>query len=486
MLQKIPIPSHEFKKVLDVNKKVLFSGIFGSGKTTFLNDFFINDEKYESLHLYPVNYSIASNEDIFELIKYDILFQLISKVPKDEFLKLDIPYELTLYTYLTSTLDLQPKLDFLVSFLNFAGKYGTSSLKVYEQLKKLKDKFLEFHAKFQEDDFSKVKNYLNEAEKKKGHIYEEDFFTELIRILVARIKQQNGKEFVLVIDDLDRLDPEHIFRILNIFSAHIDFLGVKNQNKFDFDRIVLVCDYGNLKSIFKHKYGANTDFKGYINKFFDSPYWYDSSSLIREIIGTYISQIKCDLSYNIFNENKNLYNSLKTILSIFLDFGIISFRDLMSFQGKFELSNFNKLKQRNLSSNSILKRYNLDSEFLIYFLIIFFNNDTELTGAFERIKDRNVNFSERFIEGYYLENIAELVLLMNHLNISSNMLDDNLTLSYKEYSFEITVDRHSLNYHLSINNSKVMKNRLEVNHEKLDYFEFIEDAIKVYRKIGAR
>lgn len=45
----------------------------------------------------------------------------------------------------------------------------------------------------------------------------------LIIGLVNSVKRLNGnKVLVLVIDDLDRIDPEPIFRIVNVFFAHLD------------------------------------------------------------------------------------------------------------------------------------------------------------------------------------------------------------------------------------------------------------------------
>ncbi len=92
MLDKIPIPFEDFKEKLDTNSKLLFSGVYGSGKTTFINDFFTDNEGYESIPIYPVNYSVASNKDIFELIKYDVLFQLIGKIPKENSLSINSLY----------------------------------------------------------------------------------------------------------------------------------------------------------------------------------------------------------------------------------------------------------------------------------------------------------------------------------------------------------------------------------------------------------
>lgn len=62
------------------NERIIFSGRYGSGKTTFLSDYFNQidaKEEYDVYKLYPVNYSIASNEDIFSYIKYDLIFELL-------------------------------------------------------------------------------------------------------------------------------------------------------------------------------------------------------------------------------------------------------------------------------------------------------------------------------------------------------------------------------------------------------------------------
>src|SRR5690606_38851151 len=67
---------------LENNQRILFSGIFGLGKTYFIEKFFReHEESYILIKLNPVNYSVSNNEDIFELIKFDIGFQLLSKNP---------------------------------------------------------------------------------------------------------------------------------------------------------------------------------------------------------------------------------------------------------------------------------------------------------------------------------------------------------------------------------------------------------------------
>ena len=55
-------PNAEFSKHISdpQNIRILFSGKFGVGKTTFINQYFADKEdKYIKIHLYPVNYSIA-------------------------------------------------------------------------------------------------------------------------------------------------------------------------------------------------------------------------------------------------------------------------------------------------------------------------------------------------------------------------------------------------------------------------------------------
>ncbi len=55
--------------------------------------------------------------------------------------------------------------------------------------------------------------------------------------------KSNGKEVVRILDDLDRIDTEHIFRLLNVFVAQVDVVGKgENDNKFGFDKVIFVCD----------------------------------------------------------------------------------------------------------------------------------------------------------------------------------------------------------------------------------------------------
>lgn len=65
---------------LRANARTILSSRFGDGKSYFLNTI-RNDQvlanEFEFLTLYPVNYQVADNKDIFDMIKRDILFQLM-------------------------------------------------------------------------------------------------------------------------------------------------------------------------------------------------------------------------------------------------------------------------------------------------------------------------------------------------------------------------------------------------------------------------
>ena len=67
-----------------------------------------------------------------------------------------------------------------------------------------------------------------------SNIFEYNFITQLINTTLEnhkKVKESKDDKYenVLIIDDLDRIDPEHIFRILNILSVHNNYWGAKKQ-----------------------------------------------------------------------------------------------------------------------------------------------------------------------------------------------------------------------------------------------------------------
>jgi hypothetical protein len=295
----IDVAISAFKNHLLSHSRTILSAKYGDGKTYFLSQF-VNDatvkENFDFLTIYPVNYQVLENKDIFDLIKRDLLLQMISKGMMETY---EIPDNVALAFYLqnkcgTVAEAFLPFLQALDSTQPVAKALiaGLAGLKMF---RKLRENYKKWKNQFKTDD--QIETYLIEND---GIIYENDAITEIIRSAIANYKSDHPqKRVVLIIEDLDRIDPAHLFRILNVFSAHMDYgyrLGkpIDNKflvgNKFDLDNVVMVMDYQNTCNIFHHFYGESTNFKGYIDKFCSNNYF--RYSLAEQKYKYFISNIK--------------------------------------------------------------------------------------------------------------------------------------------------------------------------------------------------
>jgi len=413
---------------------------------------------------------------------------LIGKIPEGEFEKIEIPYHLTLWTYLVGANDLEKKVDFFTSFLAFAGKYGNGLLKIYEQLKKLKNGFDEFHSQFQKDDFKSVVSYLKSKTNDKGHIYEEDFFTELIRLLLDKLKESDKEEkkTVLIIDDLDRLDPDHIFRLLNIFSAHIDFAGVDNNNKFDFDKVLLVCDYSNIKNVFVHRYGPSAEFNGYIDKFYSSVYWFDSSSHINKIIGKYLNEIDVGVGYDFFTQDHCIGGHIRYIIHSLIKFNLLNFREILGYDKAYNLkSGRDLIIEKSSLDSSLLQRFDFNSIPIIHFLLDFFNNDSSLLDKVDRAGEREIKKEYERHDEDARQKISELLLLINHSKFTHedfNRAEDKIIhIPYLDYIFRCRVNEK--NGQIVLDCTSITQGESEVTTEHINYFVILGKAIRVFKDL---
>ena len=280
----IPVDSaiQDFREHLKCHPRTILSARYGDGKSYFI-DAFSKDSavkrEFQILKIYPVNYQVLDNRDIFDIIKYDLLLQMGLNDMLDP--SQDISSSDAFLFCLKSN-----GLDLIESLFSFAGSFeGVSLLKAIEKvgkgavavIKSIQEAAKEYK-KYKEGDIGVIDEFISKV----GNIsiYEEDTITKIIRnnINAWHKKRGNkGKRIVLMLEDMDRIDPAHLFRILNVFSAHMD-LSYKLAtppndlligNKFGVDNIVMVIHYENLKSIFHHFYGENTCFEGYIHKFAD-------------------------------------------------------------------------------------------------------------------------------------------------------------------------------------------------------------------------
>lgn len=288
-----------FHHHLDAHDRTILSARFGDGKSFFLSHF-MEDEKvaenYTFLTIFPVNYQVTENRDIFDLIKRDILLQMLLKGVIETEVKITNEVALVLY------LQCQP-LSFTESFLPLlsglalnedaarAAAIAMTGKKFFKSIKQKLDKIKE-----QSRD-SQLEAFLNAVEK--NPVVGQDAISSIIHQCLQQYKDKHpNKRVVLVIEDLDRIDPAHLFRILNIFSAHIDFcyrLGCQPDealvgNKFGLDKVIFVMDYRNVHHIYNHFYGEGANFEGYIEKFCSSNHF--AYSLEEQRDKYYLQQIE--------------------------------------------------------------------------------------------------------------------------------------------------------------------------------------------------
>jgi len=299
-------PKFESHLKIKNNTRILFSGKFGIGKSYFLNEFFENKkEDYEAFHLFPVNYQITSNENIIEFLKYDILVELLKK-NKNIIQKNDYG-NLTDFQRLFHLWGSDNFVEIFKTGVSLIPKLGRPIKDVIE----LTESFWNFKKEMEAGEQVLVDNFLKEIKKK--NISETDPISELLKQKIG--EQKNKKQSVLILDDLERIDPEHIFRIINIFLAHFDSHNKELSNKFNFDKVILVADVQNLKSIFHYKYGKQTDFNGYFDKFFSvEVFQFKNEEIITKIIDQIILKFQIE-------DTENLNEALEPdgFLRIFLE-----------------------------------------------------------------------------------------------------------------------------------------------------------------------
>ena len=341
--------------------RIFFSGKYGVGKTKFLERFFEEKKgEYLTVHLYPVNYQISTNENIINLIKYDILVELFEKY--ENFFKIsDIKSIqdniLLFYVWIkhfispkNSNLILTTPLDILETIPEI-GKLG----RPLKSLLDINQGFQEFKSIYEKGEKGLAETYLSKI--KSDDIKETDIISQLIKNKIKEIK--DDKKSVLIIDDLDRLDPEHIFRILNILSAHFD---QEDNNKFGFDYIIIVGDHNNIKSIFHHKYGKDADFDGYIDKFYTATLFeFDNKKVLlanlTRLLGEYQREDYKD------NPNKWTFGIIDDILRKSIDSDNLNLRALLKNQ-KYKLLSLHQ-KRSHISIDGVRVRIDRAIDILI-------------------------------------------------------------------------------------------------------------------------
>lgn len=427
---EIPLdkPWKEFKEHFEEanNAKILFSAPFGQGKTTFLKEFFRqeNEKKNncEVFHLFPVNYVVANNEDIFRLIKTEILVKLL-KNEFVEFQKENFSYLQTLPHFALKNVH-----KILAPFLKAIPAVGESAFGIYEKLEELVQKYFSEHDELQTDDRKTAEQYIQAAYEDEGSIFEDNFYSQLIRQLIQQLKDQ-GKKTVLIIDDTDRMDPEHIFRILNVFAAHFDAPEYHegDSNKFGFDKIIIVCDYDNLHKIFCHKYGSTTDFAGYIDKFFSKKiFLFDNTNAIKDYIKTVLP-----------DERLQYKHSFDFLINDMVKTNSVSLREILK---KKKINNRHFMPILTQISETINNTY-LNGFFPVIDILLHFYNTKVLIERLKQTQERIASFDQRREEEYNSKAkflISEIVLSNNFAN--EYIQKETFILELNELKYQIKLE----------------------------------------------
>lgn len=295
------------------------------------------------VHLFPIHYSVSSNKDVFELIKVDIIRELFAKNV------LVIKPPVRDKNTSSAVIDFAKKHPLRLSSLilkvashlhPYGGVISGITDSVYELIKAVG----EYEAQYNEElmtNEEKLDEYSIDFFNRPGTYLEFDH----ISYLISSSLKQDKRQKVLIIDDLDRLDPEHIFRIMNVFAAHSNMDG--GLSKFGFDKVVFVAHYQNLQSIFKHRYGAETDFKGYMSKFFSANIFeFDFNRVFVSRIALYLKNI------SLSEDEKVVFVDL---CRFFIGLKLITIRDvekLVNVPLSYSDNEFFIVSQRFLNANS--------------------------------------------------------------------------------------------------------------------------------------
>lgn len=478
-------PSQRFKEHLasEGNSRILFSGKFGLGKTYFIKYFFRDDiqkrildnHKYNAFHIYPVNYSIGSNEDIFRYVKYDVITSIMQSgvtINEDD---LSIWNKLPFYAR-------SKPLKVLATMLYMIPKIGKDLANVEAQFEVLRKDIEKYEAPGTSSEGDKLVAFLEELEVEEGSKYESGAVTKLIAQVLRRYKDETGRENVLIIDDLDRIDPEHIFRLLNVFAAHFDnSYGL--PNKLGFDRVILICDVQNLRNIFRAKFGTATDFNGYIDKFYTSEIFYlDNYNILEKISYETFRSVRFSIPQRDLNLalhflfNNEIYPI--SILQLMLAYGQLSLRSLVM-----KLANPILLDvERSIAFSPDITITQLKKPFLVHFRIL-----KEICGSYDDIRDFVKRLPLQALDVADMHDFTYWLiyyLLFEKHKFSENIGNGYATLGHLDFRYMLHHKAHN-EVELAVFEKKVDSNQQDVGYKfnKSDFVFLLSEFLDLMTRV---
>ena len=293
--------------------RTIFSVKLGEGKNEFIDKF---KEKYNDRYTFytlsPINYEVAANEQIVEYVKRDLLFQLVL----DGTLNTDIvvPDHILLQWYFNEkTIDVvKDVMRFAPSVLRDGSQLGVllkGAIALTEGFASQCKKFKGLKENIEEAKFEKLTESAAEMSNTTDDVGELDPMSWLIMRSIMGLKRKP----VLIIEDLDRIEPMQLFGIFNIFSVRtekkIASKGTKNANgskenepdrtlnKFGFAKIIFMMDTIAIGTIFRNYYGE-ANYEGYIKEFVSKNIFFHSvSEHAKNSIQSYVKE-ECKVDFN--------------------------------------------------------------------------------------------------------------------------------------------------------------------------------------------
>ena len=456
MCMKISIQEEKirFKNFINQegNTNIVFSGKFGVGKTFFINNFFTDSQEFLRLNIIPVNYSIANNEDIFEYIKVNILFQLLEykDCPFVDF-KPTFTDRLLAYIKDNKYSIIQNLLEKAVNIIGF--NIDDSSSLIFTSaylLSSLWDK-AENADNSNNNEYDNIEEFVQKLSLKKGSIYENDIITQLIRQIIGFIKEKSKKQIVLVIDDLDRIDPEHIFRILNILSAHDNFCE-SGLNKFGIDKTIIVCDISNIRNIYKAKYGIDVDFNGYIDKFYSKEiYHFDNTENIIKNVSYILCSMKSEQD-DLINPKNFTSKSCQALLKALLSSNKLNLRTLL------------KIKEKEYENNRTLRLESKTVSVNDFISVPVFDFLKVMLGSIEELEEAILNLTASDIKSYEEDICIGLIALAdyetNKFKLGEYRYAENINYTLENNLYpDIILDTHDfwIKYRSDIDPLEILK-----------------------------
>jgi GTPase SAR1 family protein len=431
-----------FSKYLndEANRQIIFTGPFGSGKTTFLRSFFKDQEDYEVIHIFPVNYSLHSNSDICEILKYDLVLELIDK---EAFREVDIS-DFSKYIYATSQVT-DNWFGKLLSMFSKTGKNLTDAVDLLEK----SESGISQKVKDLSNPLLQIKSLKKIVNKVKSYGYE-DYITTVIKTKLLDISLYKKK--VLIVDDLDRVDSEHLFRLISVFSAHID--NQTEENKFGFDKIIFVGDLHNFKWSYIHKFGANNNFNAFISKLSSkNPFYFNPSKELYDKIPDLLTKFKFKYSSGgeIFSPLVNFSEFGKKWLSYlicsFVESRIINLRDIQK-------ARINTIIIDNKQIPNLYKDYAASEVYIFSMILNQLLPDVEIShlkniAVVNPLSIESVLHNERYNLSAVLSELSIIPLsLLKYKEIrekenlsDQSTIDDSITIDNKKLQLEIS--RHN-------------------------------------------